>query len=61
MPGTGVNSLTTRERQIAQGIVDRQTIRQDRRGAKTQPAGRGTHVCNRFAKLDADSRVEARA
>ena len=56
--GAGVDSLTTREREIAQRIVDRQTNRQIAEELYLSPRTVETHVRNIFAKLGADSRVE---
>jgi ATP/maltotriose-dependent transcriptional regulator MalT len=56
--GVGVDALTTREREIAQRIVDRQTNRQIAEELYLSPRTVETHVRNIFAKLGADSRVE---
>jgi DNA-binding CsgD family transcriptional regulator len=54
----GTGSLTSREREIALRIVDRQTNRQIAEELYLSPRTVETHVRNIFAKLGADSRVE---
>jgi DNA-binding CsgD family transcriptional regulator len=56
--GDGVQSLTKREREIAQRIVDRRTNRQIAEELFLSPKTVETHIRNIFAKLGADSRVE---
>ena len=56
--GTGVASLTKRELEIAQRIVDRQTNRQIAEELFLSPKTVETHIRNIFGKLGADSRVE---
>jgi len=56
--GTGVPSLTKRELEIAQRIVDRQTNRQIAEELVLSPKTVETHIRNIFGKLGADSRVE---
>jgi len=56
--GTGIESLTKREVEIARRIVDRQTNRQIAEELFLSPKTVETHVRNIFGKLGADSRVE---
>jgi DNA-binding NarL/FixJ family response regulator len=56
--GAGVASLTKRELEIAQRIVDRQTNRQIAEQLYLSPKTVETHIRNIFGKLGADSRVE---
>ena len=56
--GTGVASLTKRELEIAQRIVDRRTNRQIAEELFLSPKTVETHIRNIFGKLGADSRVE---
>jgi DNA-binding CsgD family transcriptional regulator len=56
--GSGVESLTQRELEIARLIVDRQTNRQIAEGLFLSPKTVETHIRNIFGKLGADSRVE---
>ena len=56
--GTGVETLTKRELEIARRIVDRQTNRQIAHDLFLSPKTVETHIRNIFAKLGADSRVE---
>jgi DNA-binding CsgD family transcriptional regulator len=56
--GSGVETLTQRELEIARRIVDRQTNRQIAEDLFLSPKTVETHVRNIFAKLGADSRVE---
>ncbi len=56
--GTGVDTLTRRELEIARRIVDRQTNRQIAEELFLSPKTVETHIRNIFAKLGADSRVE---
>ena len=56
--GTGVETLTQRELEIARRIVDRQTNRQIAQDLFLSPKTVETHIRNIFAKLGADSRVE---
>jgi ATP/maltotriose-dependent transcriptional regulator MalT len=56
--GSGVDTLTRRELEIARRIVDRQTNRQIAEDLFVSPKTVETHVRNIFAKLGADSRVE---
>jgi DNA-binding NarL/FixJ family response regulator len=56
--GSGVETLTKRELEIARRIVDRQTNRQIAEDLFLSPKTVETHIRNIFAKLGADSRVE---
>jgi DNA-binding NarL/FixJ family response regulator len=56
--GSGVETLTQRELEIARRIVDRQTNRQIAEELFLSPKTVETHIRNIFAKLGADSRVE---
>lgn len=56
--GSGVETLTQRELEIARRIVDRQTNRQIAQDLFLSPKTVETHVRNIFGKLGADSRVE---
>jgi DNA-binding NarL/FixJ family response regulator len=56
--GTGLETLTQRELEIARRIVDRQTNRQIAEDLFLSPKTVETHVRNIFAKLGAGSRVE---
>ncbi|MGZ4232016.1 MAG: helix-turn-helix transcriptional regulator, partial [Solirubrobacteraceae bacterium] len=56
--GTGVDTLTQRELEIARRIVDRRTNRQIAEELFLSPKTVETHIRNIFAKLGADSRVE---
>jgi DNA-binding CsgD family transcriptional regulator len=56
--GTGVESLTERELEIARRIVDRRTNREIAEELFLSPKTVETHIRNIFGKLDADSRVE---
>jgi DNA-binding CsgD family transcriptional regulator len=56
--GSGVETLTQRELEIARRIVDRQTNRQIAQDLFLNPKTVETHIRNIFAKLGADSRVE---
>jgi DNA-binding CsgD family transcriptional regulator len=53
-----VESLTRREREIAQRIVERRTNRQIAEELFLSPKTVETHIRNIFAKLGAGSRVE---
>jgi ATP/maltotriose-dependent transcriptional regulator MalT len=56
--GTGVETLTARERQIAQLVVDRKTNRQIAETLFLSPKTVETHLRTLFSKLDVSSRVE---
>ncbi len=56
--GTGVESLTERELEIARRIVDRRTNREIAEELFLSPKTVETHIRNIFGKLGADSRVE---
>jgi DNA-binding NarL/FixJ family response regulator len=56
--GSGVESLTTREREIARLVVDRQTNAQIAEALFLSPKTVETHMRNIFRKLDVSSRVE---
>lgn len=56
--GTGVESLTDRELEIARRIVDRRTNREIAEELFLSPKTVETHIRNIFGKLGADSRVE---
>jgi DNA-binding CsgD family transcriptional regulator len=56
--GSGGESLTQRELEIARRIVVRQTNRQIAEGLFLSPKTVETHIRNIFGKLGADSRVE---
>jgi DNA-binding NarL/FixJ family response regulator len=56
--GTGVESLTKRELEIARLVVDRRTNRKIAETLFLSPRTIETHIRNIFGKLDADSRVE---
>ena len=56
--GSGIESLTSRERQIAQLVVDRKTNREIAETLFLSPKTVETHMRTLFHKLDVSSRVE---
>ena len=56
--GSGVESLTTRELQIARLVVERKTNPQIAEALFLSPKTVETHLRNMFRKLDVSSRVE---